>query len=255
MKCNACSGDNLTRALDLGSIPIAHRFRTTPETEGEPTHPMVLHLCDDCGLLQVVDPIPPEALYTDYNYCFSAWKPQPHMQDEAAWLLGLLGPKAPVLEIGSNDGAFLHTLEQAGVQTLIGIEPNPVACEQARRTGATIHNGFFDLALAKQLVSERGRLPAIASRQTVEHISDLTGLAEALRTLLTEDGVFLIEVPDFEVPMRFGDPSCLWEEHVNYFGEDVHRRWLGANGFAVEEEFGAIPSPAARSRSWRGARR
>jgi len=232
--CNACGATTFTPILDLGPLPVAHRFRRSPETEGEYRHPFAIHLCEDCGLVQIEDPIPPEDFYTDYNFCFSAWKSQPHMQVECDLLLKAVGGEERILEVGANDGTFLKVLGDAGFSKRVGVEPNPEAAEVARKTGATIHQGFFGPELAKTLHAEYGQFQAIASRQTVEHIIDLQGLMEGLKLLLKPGGVFLIEVPDFEVAFDHGDPSLLWEEHVNYFGEAVLVSWLAKHGFVSE---------------------
>ena len=38
-----------------------------------------------------MDPIDPEILYGEYNYCFSEWKPQPHMADEIEVIKAAMG--------------------------------------------------------------------------------------------------------------------------------------------------------------------
>ncbi|MBI5625220.1 MAG: hypothetical protein HY924_15690 [Elusimicrobia bacterium] len=53
--CNACGAARLEKLIDFGPIPIAHRFRTQSSGPEEFRHPMVLHLCDDCGLVQIID--------------------------------------------------------------------------------------------------------------------------------------------------------------------------------------------------------
>jgi hypothetical protein len=45
----------------------------------------------------------------------------------------------------------------------------------------------------------------------------------------------MIEVPDFAAPMRAGDASELWEEHVNYFTEPVLTWLLSQFSFETEE--------------------
>lgn len=196
---------------------------------------MVLDQCQDCGLIQVLAPVDPEELYRDFNFCFSSWKPQPHMSDEIELLRRRIPTDALVVEIGANDGTFLHLLGEAGYERRVGVEPNRVASELARKTGATICNEFFDAALAEKLASEHGPAALVVSRQAVEHIANLDSLGRGLTKLLAEDGWVLFEVPDFDVPMPYGDVSALWEEHVNYFTEATMTRFLARHGIAVQE--------------------
>ena len=230
-QCHSCGGSKFERLIDLGSIPIAHRFLKAPAGPDEFKHPMTLDLCIACGLTQILAPIPPEQLYRDYNFCFSSWKAQPHMADEIALMREKLKPADGILEVGSNDGSFLHELLRAGFTNVTGVEPNSVANELARKSGATIYEGFFDSATARKIKAERGSVSLVVSRQVVEHISSLRSLAEGVRDLLKPGGWLLFEVPDFDVPTRYGDVSALWEEHVNYFTEATMGDFMAASGF------------------------
>lgn len=233
--CNSCGSAAFEKLLDLGATPIAHRFLKEPAGPDEFKHPMIAHMCETCGLVQILDPIPPEQLYRDYNFCFTAWKPQPHMADEIALMKTKLSPAEAIVELGSNDGTFLGEMRKAGFTNLIGVEPNRVANEQSRKTGAAIYEGFFSEALAGKIAAEKGPASLVVSRQAVEHIIDLKGLARGIKRVLKPGGWLLLEVPDCESPLRYGDVSSLWEEHVNYFTEATFCAFLEKEGFGVAE--------------------
>ena len=116
--------------IDLGRRPIAHRLLESRD-EAEDTYPMALHFCRDCGLIQMLNTIDPEILYTDFNYNFSAWKPEPHLEDEIDTIMAQ-GPFANAIEFGCNDGTFLRALANRGIPVCVGIEPNPVSGGMAR---------------------------------------------------------------------------------------------------------------------------
>lgn len=234
-RCSACASVRLEQVVDLGPVPIAHRFLQAPAGPDEYKHPMVAHLCQDCGMIQILDPVPPERLYREYNFCFSSWKPQPHMADEIALIASRVAADEQILEIGSNDGTFLHELATAGLRRLAGVEPNPFTGAQARKTGAAIYEGFFDREMSRRLLAEGMQASLVVSRQTMEHITDLAGWLAGIHAVLKESGWLLIEVPDFDVPLAYGDVSQFWEEHVNYFTEETLRGTLRRGGFAVEE--------------------
>lgn len=233
--CNSCGAARFEKLLDLGPTPIAHRFLRAPAGPDEFKHPMIAHLCENCGLVQILNPIPPEQLYRDYNFCFTAWKPQPHMADEIALVKTQLAQSETIVELGSNDGTFLGELRKVGFTNVIGVEPNLVANMQARKTGASIYEGFFSEALADNIISEKGPASLVVSRQAVEHIIDLKGLARGVKRVLKPGGWLMLEVPDCESPLRYGDVSSLWEEHVNYFTEATFCDFLEREGFGVAE--------------------
>lgn len=232
--CNCCGSTRLKEVLSLGEMPIAHRFHRSLPEEKEYRHPLTVHICEDCALIQIVDPIPPEVLYRDYNFCFTSWKVQPQTAREIALIKQCVGRTELIVEIGSNDGSFLNEMTASGLQNLIGVEPNREACAIARKVGVPIHESFYSRETADKILSAAGGAALVVSRQVVEHISDLTALMEDIRFLLKNDGWIMFEVPDFEVPMSYGDVSSLWEEHINYFTEPVMVALLRRHGFEAQ---------------------
>src|SRR6516162_11789409 len=67
--CRICRGRELTLILDLGRTALANRF-LTPEQAGEPepTYPLRLVRCGNCGLVQIDETVPPQMLFGHYLY-------------------------------------------------------------------------------------------------------------------------------------------------------------------------------------------
>ena len=236
MQCHSCEGNHLDQVIDLEEIPIAHKFHSSkPNLQSEFRHPMTVHICNECGLLQILRPIDPEILYKDFNFCFTSWKTQPQTVPEIEYILRVVGEKELVVEVGSNDGSFLNEMKQAGLKSLVGVEPNSAACAIARRTEVPVLEGFFDSSKVHEILSSRGPAGLVVSRQVVEHIKDLKTLMDNVRSLLKPAGWVLFEVPDFEVPLQFGDVSSLWEEHISYFTEASLTYLLTKYGFRVAQ--------------------
>ncbi|MBF0179995.1 MAG: methyltransferase domain-containing protein [Magnetococcales bacterium] len=228
--CRMCAEQDPHPLLDFGPQPIAHRILESPAAPEE-RFPLSVHICPACGLVQNLQPIDPAILYRQYNYCFSSWKPQPHAAEEVVLLKEHLGGGA-IFEVGCNDGMFLEKLHQAGFAPVVGVEPNPVAGETARAKGFTVYSSILTEAVCRDAVHRHGRFKAVVIREVLEHIEDLHHAFLLMESMLDEDGVLLIEVPDIGMAMPHGDCSVLWEEHVNFFTRPVLRRLLGMRGFA-----------------------
>jgi len=216
--------------IDLGSLPIAHRLLSRPD-EAEKKYPFVLHCCADCGLIQICEPIDPALLYFDYNYCFSSWKPEPHIEDEAKAIFSQVAVNS-VLEIGCNDGKFLELLKIKGARSLFGIEPNRVAGRQAAAKGFNLYPGLFNAKLCAKIVKDSPKFDLVVARQVLEHLLDIKDFFACVDALLEPKGHLFIDLPDFEASLSMGDCSMLWEEHVSYFTEPVIRNTLLRFGFA-----------------------
>ena len=227
--CRLCGGTDLVPSLDLGAQPIVHRMPASAD-EVEERFPFALHLCRDCGLLQILEPIDPAILYSGFNYNFSSWKPEPHRDAELDSIMAA-GPYGSVVEIGCNDGLFLDALRARGIEKAVGVEPNPVAGKIARERGLEVVGGMLDDARCAEVLERHGRFDLLVTRQVTEHVPDLDRFFAGIRALLKDDGLLFLDVPDMGPAADLGDCSVLWEEHVSYFTEPVLRHLLTRQGF------------------------
>ena len=227
--CRCCKSTDLQPLLDLGSLPIAHRLLKSRGDDFQ-LYPLKLFLCDACGLVQVLNPIDPEELYRDFNFNFSSWKPEPQFPDEVDTVMELAKPKA-VLEIGANDGRFLASLKERGLQTGVGIEPNSVSGASCAERGFAVYPDMLTTDLTRRIVEKHGKFDVLVARQVVEHLVDLGNFFTCAQIALSPGGMVFISVPDVEAQLALGDLSMVWEEHVNYFTEPVLLGLLKGHGF------------------------
>lgn len=232
--CHLCGEDKLLSLLYFGEHPIAHHFLTDPSEE-EYVHPVDVCFCASCGLIQLNNPIPPNKLYTNYNW-LSSWKWNPHVPrilDLIGQLFYDLDRESKVIEIGSNDGTFLESLRMKGYQNLLGVEPTQDGQNAARKKGIETVGTYFNRETANILTAERGKYDLFIARQMLEHVTDLRDFREAINIILRPGGYVLIEVPNFEFSLQTFDYSAIWEEHVNYFTLETLTRFLTDAGIRV----------------------
>ena len=231
--CHLCRKRDLLSLIDFGEHPIAHHFLTEPSEE-EYIHRVDLRFCEDCGHFQLTNPIPPERLYTRYNW-LSSWKPQPHVPRLVQLIEGLpaLKPTSRIIEVGSNDGSFLEVLFKHGYRSVLGVEPAQDAQETARQKGVETVGACFNREVAHSLVSAYGKYDLFIARQVLEHIADLEEFREAMCILLRPGSYVLFEVPNFDFSLAASDYSAIWEEHVNYFTLQTLSRFLANAGIKI----------------------
>lgn len=234
-KCRLCHGSELTELINFGRRPITKRLLTTPTPANEFTHPVALHACNKCGFVQILDVVPQEELYTNYEL-HSSWKPQPHLMSEIEELLknGLVSKDSFVVEIGCNDGIALSLLKRSGIENLLGIEPSRDVSKIASDSGLNIINDYFSENIAAVIRDKYGMADLIICRQVLEHISYIDSFMNGIKALIKEGKYVLFEVPDFSIPLAYGDISAIWEEHVNYFTEDSLIQLLSHYGFEIQ---------------------
>lgn len=143
--------------------------------------------------------------------------------------LGIKPGKA--LEIGSSTGLLLSLLKENGWD-VNGVEISPQAAEFAEKRGVkTIHTPVEKLTLPA------GTFDLVILNHTLEHLQNPKEVLEKLHDLLIDDGVLLIDVPNFgSLSARIFKTSwfaLLPEEHYWHFTFNSLSRLLHSSGFKV----------------------
>jgi len=125
-KCRLCDSVQLVLAVKLPLTTIADHYRVTGEKR-MPLYPLDIYRCETCGHIQLLDILPPAILF-DAEFTYMPSKNPAlveHFKMYAYSVSKLLAVKSsPVcVDIGSNDGLFLQTLEDRLGAEILGIDP------------------------------------------------------------------------------------------------------------------------------------
>jgi SAM-dependent methyltransferase len=145
-----------------------------------------------------------------------------HLRDEArqvAAKIGLLRDigKPLVVEVGSNDGSFLKQLRDIGLgpESLIGVDPARAMAARANQDGIQTMNDFFDEDVAASIVKHRGRAHLVVANNVLAHVPDVLATLRAVRLLLADDGVLVMEVAH-AVDVIQGAFDTIYHEHMSH---------------------------------------
>jgi novobiocin biosynthesis protein NovU/D-mycarose 3-C-methyltransferase len=231
--CRACGGERLNLCVDLGEMPLAGGF--LPDRDAialERKYPLRIHVCADCGLVQIVDPVEPDILFQDYSFSSSTIGPLvTHFEQYAAWIHERFAPQT-VLEFGCNDGVLLGPLSKLGVQAY-GIDIAANITEMARGKGLQVRTGYFNGESARQIHSEQGGMDIVTGSNCFAHNADPVAILDAARIVLKPRGHLCLEV------MYAGDLleqlqwDTLYHEHLTFYSLGTLTRLLKRNGFYV----------------------
>ncbi|WP_421999512.1 methyltransferase domain-containing protein [Reyranella sp.] len=230
-RCCLCGGTRFFPLLQLDDLPISHYLRKRAD-DPDPRFAVVFEACQDCGLLQIVDPIPAHLIYEQADTYTTGFQKPRHLDDLITTAIARRDP-GKVIDIGCNDGALMAALGRAGYGPVVGVEPNRVAAELARAQGQKVYASFLDRDAAGRIVAECGPFDAAYMRHVVEHVSDLEEFFGAVRALLRPGGLLVLELPEVEQGLRLGSPAILWEEHVGYYTQALAEYLLQRFGFAI----------------------
>ena len=218
--CRACAAEALVPVLDLGEQPLANALPATPdECTAEARYPLVLCLCERCGLLQLVDVIDPEVLFGHYLYVTgistTIAEHNRRYADAVVDQLGL-GSDDLVIEVASNDGSLLTCFQGRGVRVL-GVEPARNIAELARERGVPTEAVFFDRAVGEQLRTRHGTARAVIGNNVLAHVGDPVDFLAGAASLLADDGRVIVEVPYLEEMLARLEYDTIYHEHLCYF--------------------------------------
>lgn len=217
--------------IDFGELPLAGGFLDGPEEAArEQRYPLAVHVCRNCALVQIVDPVDPDVLFQDYSFSSSTIPALVrHFEEYAGWLVERYSPEL-VVEFGCNDGVLLEPLERLGVRA-VGLDVSANITELARERGHTVVTGAFNPAAAEQILEEHGKADVVTGSNVFAHNADPETILEAARTVLRPDGILALEV------MYAGDLyeqvqwDTLYHEHLTFYALSTITKLVERNGF------------------------
>ncbi len=234
--CLVCSEPEVEVFLDLGSTALANKFPSAEDLSSpEPRFPLRVGFCHACGHVQLVERVPPAAMFTDYLYVSSASDTlRAHFDDLAATLTARHGlvDGGLVIDIGCNDASLLCCFRDRGARTL-GVDPAENLAEFSSDTGIERYRGFFGADTAGEIADRRGRAALITATNTFPHIPDLSGFVSGLDEVLAPGGAFVVEahyLVDLLDQLAF---DTVYHEHVSYWALGPMTRLFENHGMEV----------------------
>lgn len=218
--CRICKNKRIRTVLSLGSTPLANSFLKKGQLHlPEPFFPLEVNFCSRCGQLQLGHVVSPDLLFKDYVYV-SSTSPVfvAHFEEYAKDVTRRfkLTRKSLVVDIGSNDGILLKPFKKLGARVL-GIDPAKSIAERATGQGIETLPHYFTPELAETITKTHGKASVVTANNVFAHVNDLDELIKAVKILLNNTSIFIIEVPylvDFLEKNLF---DTIYHEHLSYF--------------------------------------
>ncbi len=168
-----------------------------------------------------------------------------HANDTVAFAAAAVPPGARVLDVGAADGSVAAVLT-AMACTVVGVEPDPVAAEQARAHCERVIVGDVTDVDAADL---GGPFDAIVFLDVLEHMVDPASALVQVQSMLAPGGRIVVSVPNathagvrlslIENRFEYQDTGLLDRTHLRFFDHDSFLDLLGDAGLRVVHE-GAI---------------
>jgi hypothetical protein len=234
-RCRSCSSVSVTPLLDAGWQPVAHCYLRSSE-DCEERFPLLLAQCQQCGLIQLSQPVRVQALVPRFDW-ITYNEPEGHLDAAIRLIRTLPGLSSSSVAAGITykDDSTLARLRTAGIQT--GWRLDPVADLDAdRNAGLETIQDRLTPSRARELAAHRLPVDVLLVRHILEHVVNPAAFADALRAFVHSDGYLMFEAPECTQVLDNLDYTTIWEEHVAYYTPATFRGSLERLGFDIIAE-------------------
>jgi 2-polyprenyl-3-methyl-5-hydroxy-6-metoxy-1,4-benzoquinol methylase len=201
----------------------------------EPFYPLHVYVCDNCFLVQLLEYVCPEKIFSDYAYFSSysdTWLQHAKNYAEMAMARFGLGAKSRVVEIASNDGYLLQYFAERHIPVL-GIEPAANVAAVAEQKGIPSVVKFFGKQTASELALAGKQADLLLGNNVLAHVPDINDFVEGMKILLTAQGVITMEFPHLMRLMEENQFDTIYHEHFSYLSFLTVEKIFAAHGLTV----------------------
>ncbi len=231
VKCHLCGHDGAVEFLDLGKQPLANKYPTRAQFDSEEFFPLQMFFCPVCKNVQLGTMVSRERMFADYYYLSSV---NAGLVSHFERLAAQLEDAGFVVDVGSNDGILLKPLKALGVKA-IGVEPSVNVSKIANDQGLTTVCAFFDTRTAAEIARTHGKADVIVASSVFTHLEEPRAFIDAVKTLLADDGKFIIEVEYIGNILRSLQFERFYLDRIFYYSLTSLDHLFRANGMVVVE--------------------
>jgi len=238
MNCRLCQSRHIEKVVDLGYHPLADTFLPEELLFGpEVTYPLQLGSCRECGHVFTLYAISAVDRYQKQDYSYDSSNSNVSIAHFKEFAEAVLAEKTPspnglIVDIGSNIGTLLAHFQSFGHRNVLGVEPSGNISALARNVGVPTVNDFFCDRVVEEL-RKAGPVEVLLSANVVNHADDLSALLSTAKKVLSENGVFVFEVPYLLELIQRTAFDTIYHEHVHYYGIRPLASALARHGFSI----------------------
>lgn len=213
-RCRLCDSVKLQTFFKLEHTPQANHFVKKPIKQQ--LIPLDVSICDNCKHIQLVQILENSFQYSNYLYITSASKTMVnHITSSISCFLERFNIHKTdnILEIGANDGTGIKYLIDNKFENSIGVDPAnninnihslPIICD------------FFGSNIFKHTNIHKNSFKLIFAFHCCAHIEDLRDVFLTIHDLLTDNGIFIMEVGYFYDVYKNQLFDTIYHEHIDY---------------------------------------
>ena len=198
--------------LDLGLQPLANSYILKKNLKlKEKKFKLIVGFDPKTYLVSIINTVPKEKMF-NHKYPYKSSESltmKNSFLNLSKKIKKKFNPKL-VIEIGSNDGAFLKNFNK---NKIIGVEPCKNLALITKKREYKTYSEYWDTNLAKKITIKK-KADLIYSANTLSHIKNFSEIFKAINIALSDNGILILEDPSLLECMKKSAYDQFYCEHI-----------------------------------------
>ncbi len=210
--------------LNLGLQPLANSYlQKNNLKKKEKNFKLEIGIDMQTLLVSIKNTVPKQKMFNDkYPYNSSASKTMKKSFFDLAQKIKKNYKHNYLLEIGSNDGAFLKNFNK---KNIVGVEPCKNLAVITKKLKYKTYPNYWNCNLARK-ITKLNKADIIYSANTLSHIKNLNEIFKAIKLALSDDGILILEDPSLLECLKKVAYDQFYCEHIYVFSTIALRNIL-----------------------------
>ena len=227
------------KIIDLGMHPYADTFiKENQLSLSEPVYPLECYLNTSDYMVSLGIKTNDDDRYNLYEYSYTSSNSEFSKKYWQSYFTdivnsGIISTDSKILEIGSNDGYLLSVFQKHGFDVL-GFDSSKKMVDLANNNKVKTIHSLFNKISSEKLQS---KYDLIIANNVFNHSNDPIDFLKGVKQSLSQNGIFVFEVPYWLDTIKDYRFDQIYHEHVSYFNVKSAKKILnkvGLNIFNVE---------------------
>lgn len=213
--CRICKG-GLQTIIDLGKIALVGNFRKRKQNLKR--YKISLNFCKICKHVQISEIINPNLLFKNYLWETGVSGTNINLIKDLIKKLKVynINKNSKILEIACNDGSFLNLIRKKFKCFVFGVDPARNLKRNLNKFKIPSIIDFFNFKLSNKIKKSIKFFDFIIARNVVAHVPDPNQIFSGVNNLLSDNGIFVIEVPHLENIFKENQYDNIFHEHIGF---------------------------------------
>tara|TARA_B100001123_G_scaffold445959_2_gene598938 strand:- start:1375 stop:2604 length:1230 start_codon:yes stop_codon:yes gene_type:complete len=216
--CRICE-KKIINIITFNKVALSGLFLKKKQIRKEVKYPLSLGVCKKCKHIQIQNILNPKKLFKNYDWETGISKSNIKLIGELLVKLKNifnLSHKSKVFEIASNDGTLLEKVKDQYTKNVLGIDPAQNLKKISKQKKVPTIVGFFSLLSSKKILKKYGKFDFCIARNVIAHTNNPNNIFKGVRNILTNNGVFIVEVPHLYNIYKYNQYDNIFHEHHGF---------------------------------------